>query len=92
MKYVLLLVTVASILTGCGASTKIVKSWRDPASTIKEGSQDKTMVMAMVKDAVTRRMVEDNLVKRLGANAVAVPSGNARVRVFMQSDGPLRRQ
>ena len=70
MKYVLLLVTVASILTGCGASTKITKSWKEPGATIKEGTQEKTLVMSMVKDAVTRRMVEDNLVKRLGPHAV----------------------
>jgi len=70
MKYVLLLAFVASILTGCGASTKITKSWKDPDSSIKTDTQDKTLIIAMVKDAVTRRMIEDNLVKRLGARAI----------------------
>jgi hypothetical protein len=64
---VLVLLTIIS----CGPSTQIVKSWRDPASTVTPGPSNKIFVIAMVKDESSRRIVEDELVKRMAGNAIA---------------------
>jgi hypothetical protein len=60
-----------SSLMGCGPSTEIVKSWRDPASVISENGTQKIFVLGLVKDESSRRIVEDNLVKRMNGKGVA---------------------
>ena len=62
---------VITAMTGCGPSTKIEKSWREPTASITKSTAGKTLVMALVKDETSRRVIEDALVKRIGAEAVA---------------------
>jgi len=71
MKQFFLLVVLASTIVGCGPSTKIEKSWKEPTATIKADGTNKILVVALVKDETSRRVVEDNLVKRMGSKAVA---------------------
>jgi len=67
----LLIILGFSSLIGCGPSTEIVKSWRDPASMISETGTQKILVLGLVKDESSRRIIEDNLVKRLNGKGVA---------------------
>jgi hypothetical protein len=70
MKNLILMCVVIIMMTSC-ASTEIVKSWSDPGTSITPNASNKTFVIAMVKDEASRRVVEDNLVKRFKGNAVA---------------------
>ena len=81
VKQMVQLILITLIITGlssCGPSTEIVKTWQEPNATLSPSTAGKTLVMAMVKDETSRRVIEDQLVKRLGANAhasyVAFPS------------------
>jgi len=58
-------------MLGCSPSTQIVKSWQEPNATIQTNVVNKVLVIAMVKDEVSRRVIEENLVKRLGSNAIS---------------------
>ena len=59
-------------IVSCSPSTQITKSWHDPNSSVQlNAPTNKFLVIALVKDEVSRRVIEDQLVKRLGANAVA---------------------
>ena len=49
------------LLLGCGSSTRIVQSWRDPEVSVQQGSVKKILVIAMVRDEATRRIAEDEL-------------------------------
>jgi hypothetical protein len=71
MKYLLLAVFIAAATVSCSPSTQIVKSWQEPGATIQKSAADKTLVAAPVKDESSRRVIEDELVKRIGSNAVA---------------------
>lgn len=71
MNRLLLWAFCAFSLISCGQSTKITKSWKEPGATYKKSSKEKTLVMAMVIDDISRRVIEDQLVKRIGSNAVA---------------------
>ena len=71
LKQILLFAFVFGIIISCGPSTKIEKSWREPTASVKADGTTKTLVVALVKDETSRRVIEDNLVKRMGANAVA---------------------
>lgn len=75
MKNFIVFALVVFTLISCGPSTEIVKTWQEPGAVITPDAIGKTMVIAMVKDETSRRVVEDNLVKRLSANKrVAVAS------------------
>jgi len=68
----LMLITLIIVgMSACGPSTEIVKTWQEPNATLTPSTAGKTLVMAMVKDETSRRVIEDQLVKRIGANAVA---------------------
>lgn len=67
----LLFVLGISAFIGCGPSTTIEKSWHEPGATVSATGQNKTLVVALVKDESSRRIVEDNLVKRLNGKGVA---------------------
>ena len=67
----LLIILGFSSLMACGPSTEIVKSWRDPASMISESGTQKILVLGLVKDESSRRIIEDNLVKRQNGKGVA---------------------
>lgn len=72
MKYFILAVIVCVCCVSCGPSTKIVKSWREPnVSLKKDAPPNKTLVIALVKDEGSRRIIEDKLVKDIGTNASA---------------------
>jgi len=64
MKIKLLLALLAiSLLTACGSSTQITKSWTDPSlnsASIKPFN--KVLVIAQLKDDSTRRIAEDKIV------------------------------
>ena len=68
MKQIIPFVLIAAILSGC-SSTEIVKSWKEPTATVKADPSNKLLVMALVKDETSRRIIEDELVKRLGGVA-----------------------
>lgn len=70
MKQLISMVLIVALIAGCSPSTQIVKSWHDPAPAQLDKS-GKTLVIALVKDETSRRVIEDQLVKRIGANAVA---------------------
>jgi len=59
------------LIAGCSPSTKIVKSWQEPNATLQANATNKILVIAMVKDETSRRVIEDELVKRMNKNAVA---------------------
>jgi len=65
-----LVLLMAVTIVGCAPSTQIEKSWREPGATVKKDGS-KSLVLAMVKDETSRRVIEDNLVKRIGTGAVA---------------------
>ena len=70
MRTLVLSAIIASYLVSCSPSTQIVKSWTEPGSkaVINEGS--KLFVIALVKDESSRRVIEDELVKRVKVKAV----------------------
>lgn len=80
MRNLILSVLVTASLVSCGPSTKIEKSWMEPGASVTPGASNKTLVVAMVKDETSRRVIEDQVAKRLGGGAVSsytiIPSGN----------------
>ncbi len=70
MKQVIFSVFVAAAMASCGPSTQIEKSWKDPGAPPVDKTA-KVFVVATVKDETSRRVIEDQLVKRIGSNAVA---------------------
>ena len=70
MKNFILSLLVISTLNSCGPSTKVVKSWVEPGASFTKTTSNKTLIIAMVKDETARRVIEDQLVSRVG-NAVA---------------------
>ena len=70
MKHLIFTLFIAATLVGC-SSTKIEKSWHESSSTLKRDPANKPLVIALVKDETSRRVIEDELVKRMNANAVA---------------------
>jgi hypothetical protein len=71
MKKSIVAVLVAATLFSCSPATKIEKSWVEPGATISPNAQNKVLVLAMVKDETSRRVIEDELVKRLKTPGVA---------------------
>jgi hypothetical protein len=55
----------------CSPTTQIVKSWRDPGATVSSSGSYKGLVVGLVKDESSRRIVEDALVRRLNGKGVA---------------------
>ena len=71
MRNLILSAVVMTILVSCGPSTKIEKSWMEPGASVSPAGSNKTLVVAMVKDETSRRVIEDQLSKRLGNGAVS---------------------
>ena len=71
MKNLILLLILVSSFAACSPSTEITKSWVEPGSSVSSAAANKTMVIALVKDETSRRVIEDELVKRLNNKAVA---------------------
>ena len=70
MKPLILTAVIAGLMIGCSPSTQIVKSWQEPNTTIQASALNKILVMAIVKDESSCRVIEDQLVKRIDSNAV----------------------
>jgi hypothetical protein len=68
-KLLLVLAVSAFVFAGCGPSTKIVRSWRDPAASSADIANGKVLVIGLIKDESSRRIVEDNLVSRIKVKA-----------------------
>jgi len=71
MKNLILSLLVIGTICSCGPSTKIEKSWMEPGARVAPDTQNKVMVIALVKDETSRRVIEDELVKRIKGTAVA---------------------
>jgi hypothetical protein len=71
MKNLILSLLVIATICSCSPSTKIEKSWVEPGAQVTPDSQNKVMVIALVKDETSRRVIEDELVKRIKAKSVA---------------------
>jgi hypothetical protein len=72
MKKLIFAAFIASSFVSCGPSTEIVKSWQEPGASVSTAAPDsKVLAVALVKDESSRRIVEDQLVKRIGAKATA---------------------
>jgi hypothetical protein len=71
MKNLILLLFVVSTFTSCSPSTKIVKTWMEPGASVGSAPQNKALIIAMVKDETSRRVIEDELAKRIKNAAVA---------------------
>jgi len=59
-----------TIFISCEPSTKIVKSWHEPNSSVDIKGINKVLVLALVKDASARRIVEDKLVSIMKVKGV----------------------
>ena len=70
MKKLLLLLLIPAAIFSCAPSTRIEKSWRDPNTSIVAGSWNKVLVVGLLKDETTRRVVEDQLVARFKGKGV----------------------
>jgi len=71
MRNLILSLIVISTLVSCGPSTKIEKSWMEPGASVTASAPNKVLVIAMVKDETSRRVIEDHLVKRIGGTSVS---------------------
>ena len=61
MKNILIAASFLTLFVSCGGSTRLVTSWRDPSVTVVEGSLNKILFIALLKDEATRRSAEDHL-------------------------------
>lgn len=83
------------IFSSCEPSTKIVKSWHEPSATVDIKSINKVLVVALVKDPSTRRIVEDKLVSVMKVKGVQsynyltddMTTDNAKLNDKLKSDG-----
>jgi len=71
MRNLILSLVVLISLVSCGPSTKMEKSWMEPGASVTTSAPNKTLVIAMVKDETSRRVIEDQLVKRIGSPSVS---------------------
>lgn len=72
MKSLIVAVLVTAALFSCSPSTKIEKSWVEPGAKVVPDPDHKVMIIALVKDETSRRVIEDHLAKRI--KAASVPS------------------
>jgi len=71
MKNLIIALLVIGTLFSCSPATKIEKSWVEPGATVAKSPDNKVMIIAMVKDETSRRVIEDELAKRIKATSVA---------------------
>ncbi len=71
MKNLMLLAVIAISIVSCSPATKIEKSWSEPNATLTPSPDNKALIVAMVKDEASRRVIEDEMVKRFNSNAKA---------------------
>jgi hypothetical protein len=71
MKNLILSLLIISSIASCSPSTQIEKTWMEPGVSVTAGPQNKALIIAMVKDETSRRVIEDELAKRFNTSAVA---------------------
>ena len=71
MRNLILSLIVSTALVSCGPSTKIEKTWMEPGASVSASAPNKALVIAMVKDETSRRVIEDQLVKRISTPSTA---------------------
>ena len=71
MKKIICLAFIAVLITSCGSSTHIVKSWRSPEVTVDMQKLNKVLVVANLKNETNRHATEDQLVAMLKGKGVA---------------------
>ena len=71
MRNLILSLIVITTLISCGPSTKIEKTWMEPGASVSSSAPNKALVIAMVKDETSRRVIEDQLVKRMSTPSTA---------------------
>jgi hypothetical protein len=52
------------LLISCGSNTSIVHSWKEPNSNLTKEKFKKVLVVALIKDEATRRMIENKIAAR----------------------------
>lgn len=70
MKKIVMPLFLSLLIVSCGPSTKIEKTWMEPGASISQSPENKTLIIAMVKDETSRRVIEDELQKRLKSKSV----------------------
>lgn len=70
MKTLILFLAVIATVFSCAPATKIQKSWMEPGTKITRDSANKVIIVALVKDEISRRVIEDELEKRIKATSV----------------------
>jgi hypothetical protein len=70
MKKLSFLLFVMVTIFSCAPATKIEKSWVEPGASVSPSPDNKTLIIALVKDETSRRVIEDELVKRLKSPSV----------------------
>jgi hypothetical protein len=70
MKNLILSLLMIVTIVSCSPSTQIEKSWMEPGTSVTASPQHKTLTIAMVKDETSRRVIEDELVKRMKSPSV----------------------
>lgn len=68
---ILLSLALTTVLLGCGGGTQIEQSWREPSYTVDSTKFNRFVVCALLKDESTRRVAEDEMVKRSDGRAIA---------------------
>jgi hypothetical protein len=84
-----------TLLASCGPSTKISKSWMDPSLSAATWKPfQKVLVLGMVKNDATRRIIEDKLAAQFPGRAIQsynylspIDTVDAQVEAKLQSDG-----
>jgi hypothetical protein len=92
---ILVPILLMSFLAACGPSTKVSKSWMDPSVTAATWKPfQKVLVLGLVKDDATRRIVEDRLAAQLPGRAIqsykylsATDTVDAEVEAKLVKDG-----
>ena len=72
MKNLIVAFLVIGTLFSCSPSTKLEKSWVEPGAKVVPSPDNKVMIIALVKDETSRRVIEDHLAKKI--KAASVPS------------------
>lgn len=70
MQKSMLFIAFIVMLYSCGSSTKVIKTWQEPGSSVTLADVKKALVVGFVKNEASRRIVEDQLTKRLNGKAV----------------------
>jgi hypothetical protein len=85
--------TLLLLMGACAPNTEVINSWKDPNAQPRKFN--KVLAVFMTKDVGMRRAGEDELVRKLGKNAVAsytvlpesVTGDRAKAKAWIQKEG-----